>query len=29
MPDHGLAAFVIVFLGWGGYEVITERRRRS
>ena len=26
---YGLAAFVIVFLGWGGYEFITERRRGS
>jgi hypothetical protein len=23
---YGLAAFVIVFLGWGGYELLTERR---
>ena len=23
---YGLAAFVIAFLGWGGYEVLTRPR---
>ena len=23
---YGLGAFVIVFLGWGGHEVITKQR---
>jgi hypothetical protein len=27
--DYSLGAFVIVFLGFGGYEFITERRRGS